>query len=344
MDKRLAWWAFGLALAGFLGVTALAALVIALYALSVGAKARGLLVAGMVLASVWLVAAIGLTSYSVDRATADGHGLAGIAARVRDTGQISPFGLKKGQCFDDDSVQLDGAVRHTKAVAVRDCDEPHLYEVFAVEETFGSRYPGDEVQDARVRGACEAAFVATFRHSPAWDRLGVAWFYPEAEQWDVGQRRIVCSVTRADGSPATGPIGDVLGKAKASKPKDVYDLGVGECYNPVHSGLAVDVWSVNVRSCAGPHEKEILAIGKTRPSWVDYPGVDPIEKLVTRKCERDIQYQLAPGLEDADIYLAWWSPTGASWEEGDRTLICTIEWSDGKAHPGRIARPARDGA
>lgn len=341
MSTRLAWWAFGLALAGFLGLTAVVALVIAFYALSIGARGKVLLSSAVVVSFAWVVAlAAGATYLAVrdlDRHTGVG-GLSDVALG----NAVSPFDLKAGECFQDEKPTLDGEVHHTSAVRVVDCSKAHGYEVISTAEIGGSDYAGDGDMDALVHAACEAGMRARFRVTAAWDELGLVHYYPQAAQWNLGERTMVCTVTQVDGR-VTGRVADHLSPAATSLPKFISDVPVGACYDSLHVGPDVDESTVRLHDCADAHESEVLSKDRVPMQWKRFPGEDAVEEFATQTCEDELVMELAPGLVDDDVFIGWWVPSADSWEAGDRTVQCTAAWDDAGAHPGRMAKVVAPG-
>jgi hypothetical protein len=111
--------------------------------------------------------------------------------------------LAVGDCFDpvadiDDETLLAGIMR--------DCDEPHIMQVFGrstFDEPLGEPYPGDDDIDRRGLATCEAAFEK-FVGIPFDDsRLGASYYTPWSETWLAGDRNILCVIEATEASPLT---------------------------------------------------------------------------------------------------------------------------------------------
>lgn len=114
------------------------------------------------------------------------------AARRADDGSLTSAGtvdvadLRVGDCFDTgpetDITDVDGIP----------CDEPHDYEVFAVESRAGDSYPTEAEFDAIFESMCIPAFE-TYVGSPyATSALYGGMITPSERSWDDGDREFTC--------------------------------------------------------------------------------------------------------------------------------------------------------
>ena len=111
------------------------------------------------------------------------------------------FELAVGDCFLSDDEPGDVA-----NVRVVDCEQPHLYEVFALlEHDAGADepFPGeDELQD--FADACRDDFeeyVGTDYESSRWY---ITTFTPSEDTWAGGDREVICAIGNEDDSEWTG--------------------------------------------------------------------------------------------------------------------------------------------
>ncbi|WP_242903073.1 DUF4190 domain-containing protein [Actinomadura terrae] len=143
-----------------------------------------------------------------------------------------------------------------------------------------------------------------------------------------------------------GSDGDDKGGAKptvtSTKPKkvDARKMKVGDCIND-NSGAAtttasegpVEVESVKIVPCAGPHDGEVLATFKLG-------GLFPSENEMSRKASAGCKRLMAPRLrrEPAARSLAtsYYYPTAESWTRGDRAVTCVaVHATEGR----KLTRP-----
>jgi hypothetical protein len=124
--------------------------------------------------------------------------------------QVDVFDLAAGDCFSDDDEVLSGSI-----TVVR-CDEPHLYEAYAVVEHPGGpdeAYPGDDVIRDDADTACQPAFEAFVGIAYAESVWYITSVTPSAETWAAGDREIVCTLNRLDANDE--PI-EVTGSAEGA--------------------------------------------------------------------------------------------------------------------------------
>jgi hypothetical protein len=109
----------------------------------------------------------------------------------------SAFTLKVGDCFN---LPAGATVVN---VDLRPCTSPHDGEVFyTADDTTTPVWPGvdefsNRVAAQCVSGAFEPYLGATYGSRP---ELKVAYFFPPADAWESGQRRLTCYVSSSDGS------------------------------------------------------------------------------------------------------------------------------------------------
>ncbi|MFD0685517.1 DUF4190 domain-containing protein [Actinomadura fibrosa] len=132
-------------------------------------------------------------------------------------------------------------------------------------------------------------------------------------------------------------------KTSSTKPKDVdaAKMKLGDCIND-NSGAAtsdptagpVEVESVKVVPCTGPHDGEVLAVFKLS-------GLFPSEKEMSQKastgCKARIGARLARDPAANSLATSYYYPTAESWTRGDRTVTCVaVHATEGKKLTRRI--------
>lgn len=102
--------------------------------------------------------------------------------------------------------------------------------------------------------------------------------------------------------------------------QDVFALKVGDCINTSGAG---EVETVPVVDCAEPHDQEIFAA--TNLTGDTFPGDTVVSDELDAFCMGDVFTDFI-GLPYADsiFYTSGFYPTAASWENGDRELLCTV--------------------
>lgn len=100
------------------------------------------------------------------------------------------------------------------------------------------------------------------------------------------------------------------------------DLSVGTCFQ---TPTDVEVAIVDVVSCEDPHDEEVYAI-KGLPYAADepYPGLFAVDEAAFAACLDDFQPFVGVPYETSVLDVFWFSPTGESWVEGDRRVVCSV--------------------
>ncbi len=102
--------------------------------------------------------------------------------------------------------------------------------------------------------------------------------------------------------------------------QDAFTLVIGDCINFSGAG---EVDTVPVVDCAEPHDQEIFAA--TNLTGDAFPGEAVVSDELDAFCMGDVFTDFI-GLSYADsiFYTSGFHPTAASWENGDRELLCTV--------------------
>jgi len=159
-----------------------------------GQGGRGLAIAGLVLAGVWvLVIAVGVTVAVATSAHRDGSG------RVAAGGSVSSRDLRPGDCLNDLHDSTD--VLSLPAVP---CAQAHEGEVFAVFDLPAGPYPGPTAVDEQSTAGCNARFGDYSSVDPAEQLLDVV--YPLPSNWARGDREVACIATPAAGGLTRGSL------------------------------------------------------------------------------------------------------------------------------------------
>jgi hypothetical protein len=103
---------------------------------------------------------------------------------------------------------------------------------------------------------------------------------------------------------------------------DVFDLGVGDCFNdPDFTGEIDEVDGV---PCSQPHDNEVFAT-IDHPGSGAYPGESEILSFASEQCEGEVFRQYV-GVDylDSRFFVDALYPTEGSWRFGDRTIVCFL--------------------
>jgi len=112
----------------------------------------------------------------------------------------SAFDIEVGDCY--------GAVGdEVGSVDTVSCDEPHVYEVFAVvNHSAGddADYPGESALSTFADEECLAAFEGYVGAAFADSEFFYSFLSPTQESWENGDREIICQLQTQDASEITG--------------------------------------------------------------------------------------------------------------------------------------------
>ena len=108
---------------------------------------------------------------------------------------------------------------------------------------------------------------------------------------------------------------------------DVFTLTVGHCLDDADA--TGEVTSVPIVDCAGPHDSEVFA--RTEVTGDVFPGGDALDTELDAFCQGEAftEFVGIPFSESAYLTGGYY-PTAASWERGDRELLCTIRAAVGR--------------
>jgi hypothetical protein len=108
--------------------------------------------------------------------------------------------------------------------------------------------------------------------------------------------------------------------------QDVFSLAIGDCINVSD---ATEISTIPVVDCAEPHDQEVFAL--TDMTGDAFPGDAAVSSELDAFCTGDVFTEFI-GLPYADsiFYTSGLQPTAASWEGGDRELLCTVGNPDGQ--------------
>lgn len=123
------------------------------------------------------------------------------------------------------------------------------------------------------------------------------------------------------------------GIKKAARQKSVFDLNVGDCYNPntapAADGETAEEFAIEVVPCAEPHDGQVY--GEFKVDDGAYPGDDAIVEAADTRCPAE-ELKFAPDTwaVPAGVSGSYYQPTKDSWATGDRLVTCTYTKDSGK--------------
>ncbi|MGW2841402.1 septum formation family protein [Streptomyces sp. NPDC001493] len=129
------------------------------------------------------------------------------------------------------------------------------------------------------------------------------------------------------------------GLKKAARQKSVFDLKVGDCYNPntapVAEGETAEEFAIEVVPCTEAHDGQVY--GEFKVEDGAYPGDDAIVEAADTRCPVEEQ-KFAPDTWaiPAGVSGSYYQPTKESWKTGDRLVTCTYTKDSGKITTGSL--------
>ncbi|MFD0537956.1 DUF4190 domain-containing protein [Actinomadura luteofluorescens] len=131
-------------------------------------------------------------------------------------------------------------------------------------------------------------------------------------------------------------------KVTQTKPKEVdaKKMKVGDCIND-NSGATstateepVEVESVKIVPCAGPHDGEVTAVFRLKGFVM--PPEARLQQLASNGCKLRTQARINRDPAARGIANSYYYPTADSWKSGDRVVTCVaVAAADGK----KLTRP-----
>lgn len=116
-----------------------------------------------------------------------------VEGTITTAGNLDPFQIRIGDCFNDGPPQSENA--EVTNVAGTPCSEPHDNEVYAVFDIDLLSYPGSEEMGDRATAACLERFEAFVDKTYETSVLAILPMYPTSESWTRrNDREVVCAV------------------------------------------------------------------------------------------------------------------------------------------------------
>ena len=109
------------------------------------------------------------------------------------------------------------------------------------------------------------------------------------------------------------------------------DVAAGDCYDPAEPDTVVLI------DCSEPHAFEVFAsFVQDGPS---YPGT-ALDATASEQCERAFGTFVGVEFAASELVLRYVKPSRATWEQGDREVLCAVAEPSGAA-TGTLAGAAR---
>lgn len=131
--------------------------------------------------------------------------LADQAVDILDLDHEDVFSLKVGSCFDDDSGEIaSDETEEIASIPIRECNEPHDYEVFYTFDLADAPQPPSEAEmDIEIADKCEPAFTEFMGIDYQESIYDYSVFFPTVESWADGDREIACFIVAQEDEKLT---------------------------------------------------------------------------------------------------------------------------------------------
>lgn len=119
--------------------------------------------------------------------------------------------------------------------------------------------------------------------------------------------------------------------------QSVFSLPVGTCFDDQEDG---EITSVPAVDCSAPHDNEVFALIDYTESD-EYPGSDEMSEIGTDLCIEEFEAYVGLDYPSSELAVFAIYPTEASWNDGDREVICNLYDSDLDKLTGSMQGAAR---
>lgn len=206
----------GLAIAalvtGLIPCVSLVGLVLGIISLSQiskkGGKGRGLAIAGIALACLWIV--LSIVGYALRGGGSSDDGAAPKPTATKPK-EVDAQKMKLGDCINDNSGATTSTATEApvevESVKIVPCAGPHDGEVTAVFKLKGFVMPPEARLQQLASTGCKLRTQARINRDPAARGIASSYYYPTADSWKSGDRTVTCvAVAATDGKKLTRPL------------------------------------------------------------------------------------------------------------------------------------------
>lgn len=103
---------------------------------------------------------------------------------------------------------------------------------------------------------------------------------------------------------------------------DVFDVGVGDCFDDDALGESAEVSNVALVPCDSPHDNEVFAVFDMPDG--PWPGQEAVDVAIDDGCLPRFETFVGIDYESSRYVSTSLFPTEGSWEGGDREIVCFL--------------------
>jgi len=236
---------------------------------------------------------------------------------------VTGLGLLDGDCINYDQNAVD-----IESFDIVTCTTPHLGEIGAIldhpEPT--AVFPGLVELYSWSVTTCREATTSYLGTEIIATTLDSVTLLPDEEEWNDGLTSVSCVIQSSDGSRL---IEGLEGRG-SSYPREtevaINDLRVGDCFLPQPPLGAFDLRAddiVDLANCDGAHDGLFFGRGDlSAAASAPYPGADEVDADSIVIC--DAAFSQYFGVLSDGLNYRFWTPGELQWNNGERTVHCSI--------------------
>lgn len=134
----------------------------------------------------YILVALGAVGYNaITSADRDSSGA------IVESGNVDPFEMRVGDCFDDTTAMESGQIINLPGVP---CSEPHDNEVYALVNVELDAFPGDDAMSDIAMQHCKEHFASFVGRDYESSSLDIFTMQPSQESFSANDREVVCAV------------------------------------------------------------------------------------------------------------------------------------------------------
>lgn len=121
--------------------------------------------------------------------------------------------------------------------------------------------------------------------------------------------------------PVAGALAAVLLSGGCASVGNVFRVSVGDCFDDPQDD-ASEIAELPLTDCDDPHDNEVYAVLKLPDG--DFPGAAQVMRSAQDGCLDAFESAVGQSYERSALFATWILPTRASWQDGDRDVVCVL--------------------